>query len=721
MKVKTIVKGTAAILTSISLFFSSMPVMATESDSTPQMEAGEQPPAPAEGPQEQRQPKTAESEVIQQPQEPTKEEEAQEPEQQQPQEPVKEEAQEPTKEEEAQEPEQEEEAQEPEQQQPQKPEQEEETQKPEQQPEEEKSETDKPKDKADKDKTDDSAAEEETEKEETVPQVFSLEQLPSVEGSIAVDGDLSDWAKVTERASDASNVDSWKTAFSADGSTLYFSYTGSAGTEWDYGFAGSGNSFRFTYADGTSAEDASLSINAWQTGAAVKNAWYGDVQGASAAVKNEAHGNNAGPYTVEFAVPVGFFHNLDFVLEFGGVSIASRDIERVNGQPVEVQPQPVYTGIAIDGSYTDWAAVAKTDVDCPNEQHKGCLSQAAAIYDGDWFYIYIKDGKGGNASGAGTHANGKFAIVSDLGYETDIQLRTTPAVGGVDGALAAYVGSEWEIAIPKDQLPKYRESLSFGFYEGDVIISGIVNLQPDNGNNLENLFNGIHYDGSYDDWEDYGHSTIEYATAGSQESQIDAKGALYFNGEKLFAHVVTNMPQHLQEAGGEFTAAVTIAFNQKQSDLQNGAYDSKMAFYPMFVTVDANGAINWGPQLSGLPEGTYEYYIASADAWRTSTNINNLNEMDQLYGKMMMTVGKDGKDEMELYLELPMIARKLGVDKTDLKEIAAQFGRIGRQWIYTAGASTGPVAGVSLCVAAAGLILLYKKKNLLEMLIASAK
>ena len=146
-----------------------------------------------------------------------------------------------------------------------------------------------------------------------------------------------------------------------------------------------------------------------------------------------------------------------------------------------------------------------------------------------------------------------------------------------------------------------------------------------------------------------------------------------------------------------------------------------MAFYPRFVTVDANGNINWNPQLAGLPEGTYEYYIASTDAWHTSANINNLNEMDQMYGKMMMTVGKDGKDEMEFYLELPKIAKKLGVDETDLKEIAAQFGRIGQQWIYTAGTSTGPIVGVGLCILTAGLILWYKKRNLFELLFAAAK
>lgn len=712
MKAKTIFKGAVAGLMSVSLLLSGMPVMATETGSIqpPQAEAEGQPAEPAQE-QTQSQPE--------QPAEETPEVPEQNPDIQ-PEQPVEETPQAPEENPEAQ-PEQ------PAEEKPQAPE-----ENPEVQPEQPGGETENPEgddeeeDKKDKD-TEDSAEDKDKEKEdpeqieEDVPQAFSLDSLPVAGGSIAIDGDDFDWAEVTERKSNMSNVDSWKVAFSPDGGTLYFCYTGSASTEWDYGFASSSNSFKFTYADGSSGEDASVSINAWKGGAVVKNAFYGDVAGASAAVKNEANGNNAGPYVTEFSVPVSFFHNTDFTVEFGGTSVASKDIQKINGQAAAEQPQPVYGGIVIDGNYSDWEAVAKTDVDCPNDQHRGCLSQAAAVYDGDWFYIYIKDGKGSNASGAGTHSNGKFAIKSDLGYETDIQLTTAPAVNGVDGAKIAYVGSQWEIAVPKSQLPKYEKSLSFGFYEGDVIVDGIVNLQQDSGNNLENLFNGIIYDGSYEDWEDYGHSTIEYATAGSQESQVDAKGALYSSGEKLFAHVTTNMPQHLQEAGGEFTAAVTIAFNQKQSDLQNGTYDPKMAFYPRFVTVDTSGTINWNPQLLGLPEGTYEFYIASTDAWHTSTNINNLNEMDQMYGKMMMTVGKDGKDEMEFYLELPKIAKKLGVDETDLKEIAAQFGRIGQQWIYTAGTSTGPVVGIILCIATAGFILWYKKRNLFELLFSAAK
>lgn len=86
-----------------------------------------------------------------------------------------------------------------------------------------------------------------------------------------------------------------------------------------------------------------------------------------------------------------------------------------------------------------------------------------------------------------------------------------------------------------------------------------------------------------------------------------------------------------------------------------------------------------------------------------------------------MTVGKDGKDEMEFYLELPMVAKKLGVDETALREISAQFGRIGQQWVYTAGTSTGPVAGVAVCIIAVGAALWFqKRKNRLQSAVGQA-
>ena len=320
MKAKTIFKGAVAGLMSVSLLLSGMPVMATEPGSTQAPQTEGQPTAPA-----QEQPQS-------QPGQPA-EESPDVPEQNpdiQPEQPVEETPQEPEENPDVQ-PEQ------PAEETPQEPE-----ENPKVQPGQPEGETENPEaddeeaDKKDKDK-EDSVEDKDREKEDTepieedIPQVFSLDSLPVAGGSIAIDGDDFDWAEVTARKSNLSNVDSWKAAFSPDGGTLYFCYTGSASTEWDYGFAGSSNSFKFTYADGSSGEDASVCINAWKGGAVVKNAFYGDVAGASAAVKNEANGNNAGPYVTEFSVPVSFFHNTDFTVEFGGTSVASMDIQKING------------------------------------------------------------------------------------------------------------------------------------------------------------------------------------------------------------------------------------------------------------------------------------------------------------------------------------------------------------------------------------------------------
>jgi uncharacterized protein (TIGR04145 family) len=233
------------------------------------------------------------------------------------------------------------------------------------------------------------------------------------------------------------------------------------------------------------------------------------------------------------------------------------------------------------------------------------------------------------------------------------------------------------------------------------MITGVVNLD---GSANEDTFSGIVYDGLYGDWTYYPHTTLQYATAGTQEKVTDSKGALYVSGTKLYGHVVTSMPTHLQEAGGEFTSSISVCFNG------NRDWDQNSNFYPRMVAVDENGNINWDPQLSGLANGTYEFYLASSDAWHTSTNINALNAMDQMYGRITITVG-DTKNECEFYLDLEKIAEKLGCDASDFKVIEAQFGRLGQQWISTAGSSSGAWMGILICLLFTGCVLFYKKRR----------
>ncbi len=537
--------------------------------------------------------------------------------------------------------------------------------------------------------------------------VSGLKNNTKVNGAdIVVDADTSDWKNITERKSDVTKISSWKAAIASDYSALYICYEGMTSTEWDYNYAGASDdvTFKISYADGTQGKSNKIQFAAWDNMAVAKDGNYGDIANAGVATINEAHGNTAGPYVLEASIPMDFFANADFSITFAGTTVNISDIQVLDGKDdeKETEPEPVYEGITIDGSFGDWAAVTKYDAGCPNEAHKYCLEQTAMVFDGDYVYIYIKDGNSGSASGAGSHSNGQYSIKTDLGNELVFQLTDDGNIKGIDDARCVHVGKQWEIAIPKSDLPSYNSSISFGLYLTEPFISDVVNIKNDD-NNKEDDNTGssdIEYDGLYGDWNKYPHTTIQYATAGTHHEMTDAKGALYCAGSTLYGHVVTTMPEHLEEAGGEFMNAVTIKFNDNYSQV----------FYPRTESVASDGSINWNTPKSGYPDGTYEFYLFSTDAWHNSPNINNANDADKWYGKMVITV-KDGKDECEFYLDLEKVADKLGCDASDFKQIDAQFGRLGQQWITTAGASSGAWLGLVLCVGVTAGVLIHQKKK----------
>ena len=517
---------------------------------------------------------------------------------------------------------------------------------------------------------------------------------------IVVDADATDWKNIKERKSASDKVSSWKAAIASDYSALYLYYEGMTSTEWDYNYAGGSDDvlFKINYADGTQGQKNNIiKFVAWENMAVAKDGNYGDIANASAATVNEAHGNTAGPYMIEASIPMDFFASSDFTITFAGTSVALSDIEVLEGVDTgEEEPDPVYNGITIDGSFKDWDAVTKYDAGCPNEEHKYCIEKTAMVFDGD--YVYIKDGNAGSAFGAGSHSNGRYSIKTDLGNELVFQLTQDGGISGVENAECIHVGKQWEIAIPKADLPAYNNTLSFGLYLTDPFVTDVYNLDGSTGKDT-NI--DIAYDGLYGDWNNYPHTTIEYATAGTQQDRTDAKGALYCVGSTLYGHVVTTMPEHLAEAGGEFMNAVTILFNNNWSQV----------FYPRMETVAEDGSINWNTPKGGMADGTYEFYLFSTDAWHNSPSIYDANDMDKWYGKMIVTI-KDGKDECEFYLNLEKVAEKLNCDASDFKRIDAQFGRLGQQWITTAGASSGAWLGLILCVGVtAGVLVRQKKKS----------
>lgn len=530
--------------------------------------------------------------------------------------------------------------------------------------------------------------------------VSALKGNPVVKGSnIVVDSDTDDWDDITSRTADAAGVKLWKAAVSSDYSKLYFMYEGTVQTEWDYSYMGS-NPVSITYADGTTGISDKIQFTGWKDSAQAKNSWYGDIENSETVTVNNAHGNTAGPYVVEAAIPMDFFSNSDFTITFAGTTVDIKDIEVLDGQKVDRdETEAAYNGIVIDGEFDDWDAVKKYDALCANDAHGECISKTAMIFDGDYVYVYIRDGVSGSASGAGTHSNGKYSITTDLGNELVFQLDSKGYVNGVDGVDCRHVGNQWEIAIPADALPAYNKTISFGLYQSEPFVSGVANIRDDGSSDDKTIYD-IKYDGLYGDWEYYPHTRINYATPGTQHNKVDAMGALFSDGNVVLGHAYTMMPEHLNEAGGEFTYALSIKFND----------DYNQIIASRFVTVDEQGNINWNPKTEDLSEGTYEFYMFDIGSWGTSKNINELNDADICYGKMTITVGSN-RDECEFYFDLDKVAQKLGCDVSDFKQISAQFGRLGQEWINTAGASSGAWLGLFICIAGTCGVVVYKKKK----------
>lgn len=407
-----------------------------------------------------------------------------------------------------------------------------------------------------------------------------------------------------------------------------------------------------------------------------------------------------------------------------------------------------YTGIQIDGEFSDWDAVLKTEVDDEG------LNEVAFIFDGEYLYFYIDAKQNWTASNAGPYYNGKYAVTTDLGYVMLFQLKdasSNPYITGITDAQIAHSNLNWgknsycyEISVPTSELPFYTEFLSFGLYDMEPYIKDVTDLQGGFGGSD---FSGIVYDGSFEDWNYYPHTVIEYS-AGADSTVVDGQAALYSDSESLYGHVFTRLNSHLNSAGGEFTSAVTIGINSLPSELFNG-YDEEewlsrwpwnwlsewswmwnrlnqyflkksnftpeLVFSPMFVTVAEDGKIDYRPKLSNLKRGTYEFYLIDLTGWTSAKYIDELEQEDSLqtahnavYGKATIEIGAS-KDEMEFEIYLDVLARKYDLDIDGIKVFCARFGRIGSQWITCAGTSTGTWIGIALCILVVGFVLIRRK------------
>ena len=466
----------------------------------------------------------------------------------------------------------------------------------------------------------------------------------------------------------------------SDGQTVTISYKTKHTNEWDNTFAN--YPLTVTYPDGSTQQI----IIDWNMGVHGTN--WSNIDGYNVTTSSD----QADTLTLEISIPASYFTNTDFTVS------SQKYSTNINGDVIEdssvTDPDAVYEGIGLDGSFNDWNAVTKYELKEPEGEHN--VESVAWVIDSDrgYVYVYVKDGGNNSATWAGPNHNGKYEILTDLGNRMLIQLTQDGAVVAANGYNAVHQGSQWEIAIPISELPANNGGLSFGLYMGESSLSGY----GDTGEVGSKV--GIVYDGNTDDWRNYPTTLIHYATPGTQENVVDGEAKQYCDEqENIYGYCTTQMQQHLNERGGEYTQAVTVLVNN----------DWSHALGMRLVTVDGNGNINWWPQTQGLSDGSHEFYIFPLEAWGSSRNINELVPADICYGKATINIS-DTKQDIEWYVNTVKLAERYGIDATDVKTVSTQYGRIGNQLVTCAGTSSGPVGGAVMCMLSAFVPFIIKKK-----------
>ena len=546
---------------------------------------------------------------------------------------------------------------------------------------------------------------------------------------IVVDGDLSEWTHIAQQPSRDVAVTYW--SVTQDEEYLYFCGHDINGKDWYRPLAQQTVIFSYDNngATGENGYKQQIGLNVNGNEIMVRDCWYRDVAGAGAAYHHIAGTSNDGNMerNYEWSLPKSFLADTKGSLTFCGTEIRFEDIQQANTivEPVEPDnpegpevpgPKPAYEGIVIDGKFADWDAIEKTPVN--DNKDYNTIDETAMVWDGDTIYLYFmakgnEDGAGNwqSVTQAGPYSSGQFVIKTDLGRELLIQLseKDGGSVTGVEGAKVAVNNRDWfgaphmwEVSIPASALPAYENTISFGIYQSEPLISDVANLQvPETEDKPDQGRNGIVIDGLYGDWTNYPHTLIQYATQGTQDTKVDGEAALFSDGERIYAHVNTQMKAHLQEAGGEFTKGVQIRLNGKDD----------LIFRPQVIAVDAQGNIDYNPKQSGLDQGTYEFYLIDSAGWKTAKNISELEKNgNNLYGHMYVTVGPS-QDDMEFEIYVDALAKKFGMDATDIKTTEGQWGRIGQQWVATAGTSTGTWAGLLICFAGVGAATLIQRRR----------
>ncbi|MCR4689716.1 MAG: hypothetical protein K5745_09250 [Saccharofermentans sp.] len=528
---------------------------------------------------------------------------------------------------------------------------------------------------------------------------------------MSVDGDLSDWDGVTRHTGDGS-LTSW--AVIKDDTGYYFLIQPAAYQEY------SGQSISIDYGDGTSS---GLVFNV--AGGQVMDSSWASVPGGSSSGMVTIDGTNY----EEFFVPASYFTSDSFSL-VSGETVASSDISTAGDTSSDIEdpedPQEpatgVYDGIVVDGSFDDWDSVVKTDA---TNASGGLVNGVGMVWDGDYIYLYIDESQSNSASWSGVNNNGNFVIRTDtdhvmiVNFEnnngqpnvvsvtvTSTGVKLTSENGGVQTASNSDYSvygkpTLTEIAIPTSALPDYKETISFGYYLSDeTIISDVANLNPVEGHyREENDGSDIVIDGQYEDWKNYPVTTIEYATAGTNNNWADSEAGIYTKDGLTYVYAEAhNFTQaYTNHYGGEEFLEITVTIAGKTTKMHA-------------VLIGDDGSLDWDAYNYHFDNGTYHFALFEQSGNHKTKDLDNIDPKDYYYGDMYVTVG-GYTDKTEFVFDPQAIADYLGVSLQESDKVDIMLHRCGDEHLQTSGVSTGPVFAVLLAGVACGSFYLHNRKR----------
>lgn len=172
--------------------------------------------------------------------------------------------------------------------------------------------------------------------------------------NVSVDGDPKEWAGVEMQSSTDSAVAKW--AVMQDEDYVYFYVQQNGGNEYGLPITNTFVSIKYQSGQGGSHTQIRFANMMKE----FKDAWYGDIDGARGVYSPS---KEADKYEIEFAVPKTFFVEEDYTITYCGSSVESTDIKDVKELAQPTPTTAVYQGITIDGTFTDWDAVAKKQVE----------------------------------------------------------------------------------------------------------------------------------------------------------------------------------------------------------------------------------------------------------------------------------------------------------------------------------------------------------------------